>query len=650
MMTELLPRVILPMGLAGSLFYLLLQLLRPLFARLKAGWKRAALLACAALFLLPLPLLALALPAGSPPASPGPMYSAGRLLGQAAQAPPAAAPAPAAPAAPATPALPDTSLAPSHPASPRRGITTAQLAAGIYWAGAAAALALYAARHRRLAQRLARAARPESDAEALALYAELCREMGVKKAPALMVCGGIPAPVLAGLRHSRILLPEGGMRPDALRFALRHELCHHQNGDLMLKHLLLLISALHWYSPAAHLLRLSFAGACEQSCDEAVTARLPLPERKHYAAVLLDFAGPAPLGAVFPFAGQGGRLRARLKRLMAPARPRRFLRGLCVLLLCPLLGIALLAGCGLAAGASSAAPGEAPPQAATAQSAADSAVVFAIIIDAAESAPAEDSSPQSGSAEPAKDDSAPQSRVYRQVSLPISTSDAERIREAVAAHIVELQARVDELTAQIEELRTQHEALRDNSAQQNSSSLSGSRTAAEIWQDLTAHEDMRQGLIAEIEELRTQYETLYGTYEIKLDADGQLLLFPVPDAAFSTRGFVADTHPGLDINAAQGTPIVASGAGTVKEAGWHYSYGNYVLIDHGNGRQTLYGHCDELYITGGQSVEAGTVIAAMGSTGQTTGSNCHFEVRLNGERQDPLGYVTLPPELVALPE
>ncbi len=103
-----------------------------------------------------------------------------------------------------------------------------------------------------------------------------------------------------------------------------------------------------------------------------------------------------------------------------------------------------------------------------------------------------------------------------------------------------------------------------------------------------------------------------------------------------------DFHLGIDIPGAYGTPIYASNGGTVVVATWHYSYGNYVVIDHGGGYSTLYGHNSSLCVRVGDRVEQGDVIAKMGSTGSSTGNHCHFEVRINGKTQQPLNYVRQP--------
>lgn len=98
-------------------------------------------------------------------------------------------------------------------------------------------------------------------------------------------------------------------------------------------------------------------------------------------------------------------------------------------------------------------------------------------------------------------------------------------------------------------------------------------------------------------------------------------------------------HSGMDIAVDYGTPIQAADSGTVVYSGWLGGYGNCVMIDHGGGLVTLYGHNDSLTVGEGQYVDKGTVIAYAGSTGYSTGPHCHFEVRLHGELTEPLNYL-----------
>lgn len=106
-------------------------------------------------------------------------------------------------------------------------------------------------------------------------------------------------------------------------------------------------------------------------------------------------------------------------------------------------------------------------------------------------------------------------------------------------------------------------------------------------------------------------------------------------------------HNGIDMGAAMGTPIFASESGTVifaamgTAANGYNGYGNVVVIDHGNGYTTLYAHCEQLLTVSGATVSKGQKIALVGSTGNSTGYHCHFEVRQNGTPVDPAPYLDL---------
>ena len=120
------------------------------------------------------------------------------------------------------------------------------------------------------------------------------------------------------------------------------------------------------------------------------------------------------------------------------------------------------------------------------------------------------------------------------------------------------------------------------------------------------------------------------------------MIFPIgPGFTYQSRGFYGVySHNGLDLCAAYGTPIYAAASGVVTYAGRTAGgYGIHVQVDHGGGVQTLYGHCSALAVSYGQYVSQGQVIAYVGSTGNSTGNHCHFEVIVNGTRVNPAPYI-----------
>ena len=107
-------------------------------------------------------------------------------------------------------------------------------------------------------------------------------------------------------------------------------------------------------------------------------------------------------------------------------------------------------------------------------------------------------------------------------------------------------------------------------------------------------------------------------------------------------GSTQDFHRGLDLACPSGTKVYAYSGGKVEKSAYHYSYGNYVLIDHGGGLATLYAHMANRLVSAGDYVEAGQQIGAVGLTGSTSGYHLHFEVRLNGSLTDPTPYLVFP--------
>lgn len=98
-------------------------------------------------------------------------------------------------------------------------------------------------------------------------------------------------------------------------------------------------------------------------------------------------------------------------------------------------------------------------------------------------------------------------------------------------------------------------------------------------------------------------------------------------------------HPGVDLAVPEGTPYYAAHAGTVKVARWYGGYGYCVMIDVGNGVETLYGHSSKLLVKEGQHVEAGDLLALAGNTGYSYGPHVHFEIRIDGKAVDPVPFM-----------
>lgn len=162
------------------------------------------------------------------------------------------------------------------------------------------------------------------------------------------------------------------------------------------------------------------------------------------------------------------------------------------------------------------------------------------------------------------------------------------------------------------------------------------------------NEEVVEDVVEEADEDETVEEYLYtesipeieSETETEVEAATGSFIWPV-NGGYISDPFLSDrNHKGLDIAADSGTDIYAADGGTVIEAGWNDGgYGYYVMIDHGNGYVTLYGHASDVYVSSGQTISTGELIAAVGTTGDSTGNHCHFEIRYDGNFLNPESFI-----------
>jgi murein DD-endopeptidase MepM/ murein hydrolase activator NlpD len=192
----------------------------------------------------------------------------------------------------------------------------------------------------------------------------------------------------------------------------------------------------------------------------------------------------------------------------------------------------------------------------------------------------------------------------------------------------------------------QARALRDQLAASRSGLVAAQVQRKQDLAELSAHEREHLGHIEELEQVSATLaakiqaaQASAGTGGGSPSASGYV--WPVLGPVTSPFGWRwGRMHEGIDVGAPTGTPIRAAAAGTVIYAGWLGGYGNLTVIDHGGGVATAYGHQSSLAAGSGAYVAQGQVIGYVGSTGHSTGPHLHFEVRVNGVPQDPLGYLS----------
>ncbi|WP_278675203.1 peptidoglycan DD-metalloendopeptidase family protein [Acidaminococcus fermentans] len=220
---------------------------------------------------------------------------------------------------------------------------------------------------------------------------------------------------------------------------------------------------------------------------------------------------------------------------------------------------------------------------------------------------------------------------------------------------------IDKLEAQKEALLAQKAQLDESKRQLDAAYAEGKAEQKIVAQKTVERQALYEQALAEKARLDAEYEELQrNSQEItamiqRMEEEGRMmpqaggtgqLSWPVNGEITSPFGWRVHPiwgtqifHAGLDIGADYGDPVHAADGGTVVYAGWMGGYGNAVMIDHGGGMVTLYGHNSSITVGEGEQVSKGQTIALAGSTGNSTGPHCHFEVRIHGEVVSPLQYL-----------
>lgn len=226
---------------------------------------------------------------------------------------------------------------------------------------------------------------------------------------------------------------------------------------------------------------------------------------------------------------------------------------------------------------------------------------------------------------------------------------------------------IENLNAELNQLNADKAALEATKAEVDAQKAELEKNKADLsaaYDASTQEEARKKAQLDEYSKNQAYYDKLEEEIETAIKAEiarlakiktyvGGSFMWPLPYTEKITSTFspartlngITKAHKGIDISASgvYGKAIVASNAGTVIVANRNYtpgySYGKYVMIDHGGGRVTLYGHCSDLAVNVGDTVTQGQTIAYVGSTGDSTGPHLHFEIRINGVATDPLPYL-----------
>ncbi len=226
-------------------------------------------------------------------------------------------------------------------------------------------------------------------------------------------------------------------------------------------------------------------------------------------------------------------------------------------------------------------------------------------------------------------------------------AELEKWDEENEALLAELEAKIKADTNEADEYKSALEK-----ANEEFDELVERMIAEEQERQKKIAEELKRQQLEEAERQRLELERIQQE-EMENESAAQDYIWPLPknyaritswfneDRQLIEIGY-SDTHGGMDIAAPNGTPIYAVKTGRVIIAGWVSGYGNCVMIDHGNGVVSIYGHASKLLCKVGDIVKQGQTIALVGLTGITTGYHLHIEFRLNSKRVEPLDYLTIP--------
>ncbi|MDP4109099.1 MAG: peptidoglycan DD-metalloendopeptidase family protein [Bacillota bacterium] len=209
--------------------------------------------------------------------------------------------------------------------------------------------------------------------------------------------------------------------------------------------------------------------------------------------------------------------------------------------------------------------------------------------------------------------------------------------------------KIGEAKASLESDKKENETLKSSIIQKQAALKQKSADSQKMMEELEKNEEEYKKSYAEYEkeeekiekQIEAELANLGGTYV------GGVFMWPAPGytGISSYYGWryhpilhVYKNHTGVDISAPYGAKVVAANAGTVVISGYNSAYGNYVVINHGGGKATLYAHFSKRLVSKGDTVKKGQAIGLVGATGYATGAHLHFEIRINGATVNPLSY------------
>lgn len=223
---------------------------------------------------------------------------------------------------------------------------------------------------------------------------------------------------------------------------------------------------------------------------------------------------------------------------------------------------------------------------------------------------------------------------------------------------------LEEMSAQKAALEEERQALETAKAEQEAAKAELDKTAEQLSSNIqqqntniskaAADAEAQSVVVSETKKKYEEAQAKFDAWVRQNSSNGsgvcaEGFIWPLPGYSNITTyfggtqnlgGYITSGHKGIDVPAPKGTPILAAHDGTVKSTTGDWTYGNVVMLDNGDGVTTVYAHMSSIAVGVGQQVSQGDVIGYVGSTGNSTGNHLHWEVQINGVRQNPLNYAS----------
>lgn len=528
----------------------------------------------------------------------------------------------------------------ANPAPDSSNIALFQIMAMAWMLVSIGALLLKVVRYGCFLWNIKRSSQQDCNESHVACMKVVCKELKIReKRVRLATAPQIGTPLLYGLIHPVIILPQQEYSRQQLKLILHHELTHYKSRDLWMKWAGILVKALHWFNPLVYLLAIQFERWAEFACDERVALQLNKEERYLYAMSILEAASPKDIemqGTPLAFYSLSQNMKVRITMMLHTKQKSK------QMLVATGAILTIVCTTGILAGAATSGEGTLPEK----QGAANKVSATEVLPDASSvnvEQPAEKLRyPVNGQ------------HAYWGVGFGDQNGFVHTGVDFVVADGTDVYAAMDgEVT--ISGWTTMDGMGYGYMVEVTHPNGWKTRYAHNSELSVKAGEQVKAGQLIAYSGNTGNSTGPHLHFELLIDgiqvdptpyfdsSDKSVWLMPLAgdrwDIGESFLSYAG--HTGLDFRADTGTPIYAVSDGKIVKSGRAGAYGYCVVIDHGNGMQTLYAQCSELLVDLGEEVVAGQQIACVGTTGNSTEPHLHFEVRINSRPVDPIEYLPI---------